>query len=212
MCSSDLVAGVLATYKPEDGVWSSGRFCRAVGEELDRLDQGPGILRSAYRAGVPVFIPAFTDSEMGLDFSTWAMSAALRAKGLLDSGKALDPDEVFAAIPPYNPFLDLQEYARFIGRAETLVIFTIGGGVPRNWAHRVAPSYDITAHRPGNRLVASRDELDALITPVHPAGPSALDPAVIAWVETVAATAPPLTPADAAQVAALLVGRGGAAA
>ena len=70
----------------------------------------------------------------------------------------------------------------------------------------------LTAHRLGNRLVASRDDLDALITPVHPAGPSALDPAVIAWVETVAATAPPLTPADAAQVAALLVGRGGAAA
>ena len=161
----ELVAGVLATYTPEGGVWSSGRFCRAVGEELDRLDQGPGILRSAYRAGVPVFIPAFTDSEMGLDFSTWAMSAALRAKGLLDSGKALDPDEVFAAIPPYNPFLDLQEYARFIGKTETLGIFTVGGGVPRNWAQQVAPYYDITADRLGIELPEPRFKYGLRICP-----------------------------------------------
>ncbi|GAA4757420.1 helix-turn-helix domain-containing protein [Gordonia alkaliphila] len=68
----------------------------------------------------------------------------------------------------------------------------------------------LTAYHLGNRIVLHRDDLDALITPVHPAGPS-LDPAVAAWVESVAATAPPLSPADAAAVAALLV-RGGAAA
>ena len=152
----ELVAHVLANTTPEDGVWSSARFCRAVGAELDLRDQGPGILRSAYRKGVPVFIPAFTDSEMGLDFSTWAMGAALAAKGLVDSGRELAPDDVFAAIPPYNPFLDLQEYARFIGRAESIGIFTVGGGVPRNWAQQVAPYYDITADRLGIRLPEPR--------------------------------------------------------
>lgn len=69
----------------------------------------------------------------------------------------------------------------------------------------------LSAFRLGNRLVVRRDDLDALITPVHPAGPPALDPAVAAWAEGVAATAPPLSPTDAAQVASLLV-RGGAAA
>lgn len=140
----EVVADVLANYAPEGGVWSSARFCRAVGEELDRLDQGPGILRSAYRRGVPVFIPAFTDSEMGLDFSTWAMKGMLRKRG---SGENITPEELFTATPPYNPFLDLQEYARFIGRAESLGIFTVGGGVPRNWAQQVGPYYDITADR-----------------------------------------------------------------
>ena len=152
----ELVAHVLASTTPEDGVWSSARFCRAVGAELDLRDQGPGILRSAYRQGVPVFIPAFTDSEMGLDFSTWAMRAALTAQGLADSGRELDPDEVFSAIPAFNPFLDLQKYARFIGRAETIGIFTVGGGVPRNWAQQVAPYYDITADRLGVRLPGPR--------------------------------------------------------
>ena len=45
-----LVRRVLNQHQPPDGVWSSARFCRAVGEELDRLDEGPGILRSAFRA------------------------------------------------------------------------------------------------------------------------------------------------------------------
>ena len=71
---SDLIDDVLNTTEPEDGVWSSSRFCRAVGKRLDELDLGPGILRSAWKKNVPIFIPAFTDSEMGLDFSTWAMA------------------------------------------------------------------------------------------------------------------------------------------
>ncbi len=161
----ELVARVLATYQPEGGMWSSARFCRAVGEELDRLDQGPGILRSAFRKGVPVFIPAFTDSEMGLDFSTWAMGAALSQRGLMDNDTLLDPAEVFEAIPPYNPFLDLQEYARFIGRAESLGIFTVGGGVPRNWAQQVAPYYDITADRLGIRLPEPRFKYGVRLCP-----------------------------------------------
>ena len=44
----------------QPGVWSSARYCRAVGERLDQLDHGPGVLRSAYRKNVPVFVPAFS--------------------------------------------------------------------------------------------------------------------------------------------------------
>jgi len=139
-----LVRTVLDQAAPPDGVWSSARFCRAIGQELERLDEGPGILRSAFQQRVPVFIPAFTDSEMGLDFSTWAMKGMLKKRGKADG---ISPEELFTVIPPYNPFLDLQEYARFIGRAGTLGIFTVGGGVPRNWAQQVGPYYDITADR-----------------------------------------------------------------
>ncbi len=62
-----------------------------------------------------MFIPAFTDSEKGLDVSTWAM---LHALGKDDRDrKSLSPAEVFQAVPSFNPFLDLQEYARLIGTA-----------------------------------------------------------------------------------------------
>ncbi len=177
-----VVAKVLESVTPEGGVWSSARFCRAVGKHLHDQGHGRGILKSAYEHDVPVFIPAFTDSEIGLDFSTWAMKAALKKKGgtgilpVSGSGSGgtggspvkgsssggagvspanagvrpdgtLNPDDVFQAIPPYNPFLDLQEYARMCGKAQSLGIFTIGGGVPRNWAQQVAPYYDITGMR-----------------------------------------------------------------
>lgn len=157
-----LVAQVLAETEPEGGVWCSSSFCRAVGQKLDALDQGPGILRSAYLANVPVFIPAFTDSEMGLDFSTWAMSKALVS--LPREGES-DPETVFQAIPQYNPFLDLQHYARLVGRAARMGIFTVGGGVPRNWAQQVAPYYDITADRLGLTLKAPRFQYGVRICP-----------------------------------------------
>jgi deoxyhypusine synthase len=142
-----LVSRVLDNREPPGGVWCSRSFCAAVGEYLGHLAQGPGILRSAYEQGVPVFIPAFCDSEVGLDFATWAMARSIKGKGHDDRNRGLVPDDVFEEVPGFNPFLDLQEYARLIGRAEHLGIFTIGGGVPRNWAQQVGPYYEITAAR-----------------------------------------------------------------
>jgi deoxyhypusine synthase len=160
---AQLVAQVLGRSRPEDGVWSSARICRALGQELSRLAQGPGVLRSAYEHNVPVFIPAFTDSEMGLDVSTWAMHQALAANNV--DPAAVDHHVVMQAVPPYNPFIDLQEYARLIGDAPTLGIFTIGGGVPRNWAQQVAPYFDITNARLGSRLRTPRFRYGVRICP-----------------------------------------------
>ena len=149
-----LMRTVLNESTPEDGTWSSARLCRAVGKKLSELGEGPGILRSAYEKNVPVFVPAFTDSELGLDVSTWAMFHALRKQGR--DPATLAHDEVFQASPPFNPFLDLQEYARLIGNAEEIGIMTIGGGVPRNWAQQVAPYFDITNHRLDTKLETPR--------------------------------------------------------
>ncbi|MFH1845849.1 MAG: deoxyhypusine synthase family protein [bacterium] len=156
-----LVAEVLESGMPLAGVWSSASFCRAVGARLEELDQGPGILRSAFRQGIPVFVPAFTDSEMGLDMVTWAVRRALA--GRQDSGLA--PEEVFSSVPSFNPFLDLQEYARLIGRWPYLGIFTIGGGVPRNWAQQVAPYYDLISTRLDIPLPAPRFRYGIRICP-----------------------------------------------
>jgi deoxyhypusine synthase len=158
-----LVRSVLNETKPEDGFWSSARLCRALGRRLSELKDGPGILRSAYEKGVPVFIPAFTDSEMGLDVATWAMFRAFTDAGTDTS--TLSSDEVFQSVPPFNPFYDLLEYARLIGQAEELGILTIGGGVPRNWAQQVAPFYDITNHRVGTTLNAPRFKYGVRICP-----------------------------------------------
>ena len=121
---------------------SSETICRALGKVLAADAQGSGVLRSAYLKNVPVYVPAFTDSELGLDLSTWSMKRAQK-KGLKD------PMDLFGALPRYNPYLDLNSYARFALGAKTLGIFTIGGGVPRNWAQEVGPYIDIMNHRLG---------------------------------------------------------------
>jgi deoxyhypusine synthase len=156
-----VVRSVLRTIEPEDGVWSSARLCRELGKKLEELDQGPGILRSAYLKNVPVFIPAFTDSEVGLDVATWAMKQALRET---DASK-LTHAEALRSVPTFNPYLDLYEYARLAGTAARLGIFTIGGGVPRNWAQQVGPFIDITNDRVGTAFPAPRFRYAVRICP-----------------------------------------------
>ncbi len=137
---------------------SSELICRALGKLLAEDPHGAGVLRSAYLKNVPVYVPAFTDSELGLDLSTWAMKRA-QAKGVADPMTLLDH------LPRYNPYLDLNSYARFALGAKRLGIFTIGGGVPRNWAQEVAPYIDITNHRLGIALTPPRYQYAVRLCP-----------------------------------------------
>src|SRR4029077_13988859 len=57
-------------------VLSSEIICRKLGEVLSKDPHGAGVFKSAYINKVPVYVPAFTDSELGLDLSTWAMKRA----------------------------------------------------------------------------------------------------------------------------------------
>ena len=133
---------------PPGQTLSSELFCRTVGQLLSEKAEGPGVLRSAYEHGVPVYVPAFTDSEIGLDVATWAMRHEIEKRG-----KEID---LFGVVPPFNPYLDLVSYARLVGNRPKLGIFTIGGGVPRNWAQQVAPFYDIMGLRLGVELTPPR--------------------------------------------------------
>src|SRR6185436_16357981 len=123
---------------------SSEAFCRAVGKRLSEKAEGPGVLRSAFEHDVPVYVPAFTDSEIGLDVATWAMRKEIAAKGSKDI-------DLLSVVPAFNPFQDLVSYARrvqdHVARGKTLGIFTIGGGVPRNWAQQVGPLFEIMGLR-----------------------------------------------------------------
>jgi deoxyhypusine synthase len=111
----------------------SRTVCDLLGRHLSEQSTGRGILKSAYDKKVPVYVPAFTDSELGLDF-------ALQNRRLARDGK---PTIAF------DPFLDLDDYADRVQRASSLGIFTIGGGVPRNWAQQVSPYIDLMASRAG---------------------------------------------------------------
>jgi len=139
-------------------VLSSEIVNRALGRVLAADPKGAGVLRSAFLKQVPVYVPAFTDSELGLDLSTWAMKKA-QAKGVSDPMALLDH------VPRFNPFLDLNSFARFALGAKKLGIFTIGGGVPRNWSQEVGPYVDITNHRLRVELMPPRYHYAVRICP-----------------------------------------------
>jgi deoxyhypusine synthase len=132
-----------------EAMLSSELICRTLGQVLAEEPSGAGVLRSAFLKNVPVYVPAFTDSELGLDLSTWAMKRA-------QAGGVRDAMELLQHLPRYNPYLDLNSFARFCLGAKRLGIFTVGGGVPRNWAQEVGPYVDITNHRLGVELTPPR--------------------------------------------------------
>jgi len=112
---------------------SSFLILEKIGEYLSRNEKGRGILKSAFEKKVPVYIPAFTDSELGLGF-------AIHNETRREKGK-----------PPlqFDPFLDLEDYTNRVTNAKYTGIFTIGGGVPRNWAQQVGPYLEVTYRRLG---------------------------------------------------------------
>jgi len=116
---------------PEDTVLSSHMVLERMGRHLAGTVEGRAILKSAVRSNVPVYVPAFTDSELGLDLAIF--NRARRARG----EKHL----------PFDPYLDLEHFTDHVRRHETLGIFTIGGGVPRNWAQQVGPYLEISRAR-----------------------------------------------------------------
>jgi hypothetical protein len=93
-------------------------------EDAHRALDQPGILKNAYQKGVPVFIPAFTDSELGLDLATWMVKKTLSDRPDLDLVQALSKP-----ILSFNPFLDLAGYTQRILQAKKVGIFTIGGAI-----------------------------------------------------------------------------------
>ncbi|MEK6983143.1 MAG: deoxyhypusine synthase family protein [Nanoarchaeota archaeon] len=102
-----------------------------LGSYLKENTDERAILKSAYEKKVPVFIPAFTDSEFGFFIDIYTR---------MQESKGEKPFQ-------FNSFLDLRNYVEKIKSANKIGIFTIGGGAPRNWAQQVAPNLDAIEKR-----------------------------------------------------------------
>jgi deoxyhypusine synthase len=141
-----------------DQVWCSSSLCRELGRHLADQSEQPGILRNAYLKGVPVFIPAFTDSELGLDLAIHMVRGALKAG-------AGFPEALTKLSLAFNPFLDLGAYAEKVVAAKKLGIFTVGGGVPRNWAQQVGPYIELLHTRLNLDLPEARFQYGVRLCP-----------------------------------------------
>ena len=151
----------------QDQPLSSAVLTREIGKTLAEELDSDGILKSAYLKKVPVYIPAFTDSEVGLDMGTWAMAREVdRARSQVGPGRDLDIlRAIHQSCPSFNPYLDLNSYADHVLSAKRLGIFTIGGGVPRNWAQQVGPYIEIGNLRLGLNVKPPRFHYGVRICP-----------------------------------------------
>ncbi len=128
---------------------SSMRFCEELGKYLLKNTKGRGILKSAAVKNIPVYIPAITDSELGIDVGIFRRTQKKNKGPLLT----------------FDPFIDMDDYTERIMGSQKIGIFTIGGGVPRNWAQQVAPYIDIINHKLGKKFPQKRFSYGVRICP-----------------------------------------------
>src|SRR5216684_2285203 len=145
----EVMAAVLESWDHNE-IMCSYKLNHAIGEHLARnaKDQR-GILKSAYEQGVPVFVPAFTDSELGLDV---ALNNRLRES----TGRHR---------VRFDPFEDLEHFAATLLRQKKLGIVTIGGGVPRNWSQQFGPFCELRHRRLGENVPLKRYHYGLRICP-----------------------------------------------
>ena len=145
---ADIFEEVFAAVPPGDTLCSY-KINHLLGAYLSRHVPERGILKSAYECGVPIYVPAFTDSEIGLDFALCNRKRHLAGQTRLS----------------YDPFIDLEHYTALIQAQHKLGIFTIGGGVPRNWSQQVGPYLELIAKRVGQATEIQRFTYGVRICP-----------------------------------------------
>ena len=126
---------------------------RLIGKHLaERYPNDRGILKSAYLRGVPVFVPAFVDSELGNDLYIHNLKRKRRRKRpiLMDLER------------------DSKRLIELVTGAKRFGIFSIGGGVPRNNVQNVAPLIEIINERLGPTLPNRRFTYGIRICPDKP--------------------------------------------
>ncbi len=127
----------------------SWKLNRRIGDYLARNSPKRGILRSAYERDVPVYVPAFTDSELGIDF---ALEAGARER----TGKVQ---------LRYDAFEDFDHFGALLARQKRLGIFTIGGGVPRNWSQQFGVYIELLVRRGLAKMPLKRYQYGVRICP-----------------------------------------------
>jgi deoxyhypusine synthase len=126
---------------------------RLIGRYLAEHYPGErGILKSAYLRSVPVFVPAFVDSELGNDIYIHNMKRRSEKKMpiLMDLER------------------DSTELIKLVTGSKRFGIFTVGGGVPRNNVQNVAPLIEIINERLGPTFPNRRFHYGVRICPDRP--------------------------------------------
>jgi deoxyhypusine synthase len=144
----EVVDHILDRWEPNEVVCSY-KLHRKIGEYLHKQGGGRGILKSAYEHNVPVFVPAFSDSELGIDFALNKIARQRDKRPLLR----------------FDPFEDFETFADTMLATKRMGIFTVGGGVPRNWSQQFGVYAELLARRGMKKLPLKRYNYGLRICP-----------------------------------------------
>ena len=144
----EVVDTIFEEWDPAEAVCSH-KLHKRIGAYLDKNTKGRGILKSAYQHKVPVFVPAFSDSELGLDFALNQYARKREKKPVLR----------------FDPFEDFETFASTMMATKRMGIFTIGGGVPRNWSQQFGVYAELMARRGYENLPLKRYNYGVRICP-----------------------------------------------
>jgi deoxyhypusine synthase len=126
---------------------------KLIGKHLaENYPNDRGILKSAFLHNVPVFVPAFVDSELGNDI--YIHNVKRRRRG--EKPVLMDLER------------DSEELIRLVTGSKRFGIFSIGGGVPRNNVQNVAPLIEIVNERLGPTFPNRRFSYGVRICPDKP--------------------------------------------
>lgn len=110
--------------------YSSREFISFMGEYLDKNEKGAdSVVWAAYKKGLPIFVPAFSDSSagFGLVYHQWKQK-----------------DNPRVSLDSVQDFLELTKIK--VASKET-GLFMIGGGVPKNFAQDITVAADILGEK-----------------------------------------------------------------
>jgi len=93
-------------------------FLKKLGENINKRC----ILSIAAKNNIPIFVPALSDSELGLDLIVYSIKEDYEFK--------------------FDIFGDVLKFGKLIKKYKEHGTLIIGGGVPRNWAQQIFPLLD----------------------------------------------------------------------
>jgi deoxyhypusine synthase len=120
--------------KLEERVISSRRYLEVLGRTLE--DEG-SIVKTASRYGVPIFVPALSDSSIGIGLTFLHLQRKGSSGGLV-----------------IDPIRDNFEIAQLKKMASVTGAIYIGGGVPKNYIQQLGPVSDLLFQKEGGHRYA----------------------------------------------------------
>lgn len=145
----EVMQRMLNEWEAEEVV-CSWKVHRRIGEYLHKhFADRRGILKSAFEHHVPVFVPAFSDSELGIDFALHKIARKRDNRPVLR----------------FDPFEDFEKFAGIMLETKRMGIFTVGGGVPRNWSQQFGVYAELLARRGYKNLPLKRYNYGVRICP-----------------------------------------------